>query len=173
MEQSPNAKRYGQSPNAKRYLKMLMSGIKSRQRKKWKTCRVDFDERYLCKLLDLQGGKCAQLKTDLTFIRNNATDREASRNPYNASVDRIDSSKPYSRDNIQIVSTMYQIAKSDWADSLLHSTFNIEPPAVMDKAALTELTVQERFIQGFDINSLDIYKHSPANLQSPPNYKIM
>ena len=66
---------------------------------------------------DEQGGKCPYTGWDLD-IRAQSRSAKAEKikmyHPKRASLDRIDSSKPYTKDNIQFVSLMAQYAKNTW-----------------------------------------------------------
>ena len=60
----------------------------------------------------ISGGKCE--KTGITFdcqILPGST-----RNPWTPSPDRIDPSRPYTKDNVQWVCAMYNFAKQEWTD---------------------------------------------------------
>lgn len=112
------------------YLHLLMNQIRYRNNK-WPAFlrNLDFGVDYLELLWDLQDGHCAKLKNvKLTWLRNNL--RDTSRNPFNASVDRIDNDRPYSRDNIQLVCVLYQIAKNEWRESLVESLFSLHSPPI-------------------------------------------
>lgn len=86
-----------------------LRNIRRRQRDSELTLR-DLKERW-----DYQKGQCPFTGWQLL----NPIDSRRSRLPHTidrASVDRIDSSKPYTKDNIQFVSMMAQFAKNSWSD---------------------------------------------------------
>jgi hypothetical protein len=70
-----------------------------------------------------QNGKCVYTNVDL--VLPNSNEYKATNKNYKASIDRIDSSKPYSLENIQFVSLTVNNLKSDMIDSELHEFFNI------------------------------------------------
>ena len=61
----------------------------------------------------LYSGICA--KTDLPF----EFDTSFKKNPFKPSIDRIDSSKGYTKDNCQLVCWAYNIAKFMWPESVV------------------------------------------------------
>lgn len=71
----------------------------------------------LKKQWEKQNGKCPYTGWKLKTPKN--TRESLPRTPDRASLDRIDSSKPYTKDNIQFVSLMAQYAKNTWDDQEL------------------------------------------------------
>lgn len=69
----------------------------------------------LKELWERQGGICPYTGWKLILPTNTGQWLEYS--PDRASVDRIDNSKGYIKDNIQFVALMYQSAKNSWSDS--------------------------------------------------------
>ena len=53
-------------------------------------------------------------RTGLPFSNN--LDLTASKDPFAPSLDRINPGKGYTQDNVQVVCTVYMLAKSDWGD---------------------------------------------------------
>lgn len=53
-------------------------------------------------------------RTGIPFSDN--LDLTASKDPFAPSLDRIDPAKGYTKDNVQVVCTIYNLAKSDWGD---------------------------------------------------------
>ncbi len=117
------------NPDCKFYCNTICSGNivlddeKSDLRFVWKECeraakRKDRDFNitidYLEQLWKKQDGKCPFTGKEL-IIKKSARDK-MSRAPDRLSIDRIDSSKGYVIDNIQLVSMMFNFAKSDWKD---------------------------------------------------------
>lgn len=68
---------------------------------------VDITKEYLHELWDKQKGRCAMSNIQMTYISN------CGRIPTNVSVDRIDSSKGYTKDNVQLVCMAINQMKSD------------------------------------------------------------
>ena len=80
-------------------------GIKDRA--KSKNYVIDFDWTFLKETWENQKGLCAISKIEMTFIMNNG------RVPTNVSVDKTDSTKKYSKNNIQLVCMAVNQMKSD------------------------------------------------------------
>jgi hypothetical protein len=68
-----------------------------------------------------QKGRCPYTGWKLKNLINMCHNNQLPRTPDRASVDRIDSSKPYTKDNIQFVSLMAQLAKNIWPENELLS----------------------------------------------------
>ncbi|MCP3686752.1 MAG: hypothetical protein GY861_29285 [bacterium] len=82
--------------------KLLNSALK---RAETKNLEYNIDKEWLCK--QLESGKCC--KTDIEFVYEYNS-------PYAPSIDRIDSSKGYTKNNCQIVCKIYNFAKNVWTD---------------------------------------------------------
>lgn len=68
-------------------------------------------------VLDNQDGKCIYSDVDLIFLTSSQHNRKIKIEPYyQASVDRIDSSKGYTKDNVQLVSVACNRAKNIMSD---------------------------------------------------------
>ncbi len=78
-----------------------------RERAKKNGWIVDFDKDYLLELWEKQNHLCALTKIEMTALLFNG------RTPTNMSVDRIDSTKGYTKDNIQLVCMAVNQMKSD------------------------------------------------------------
>lgn len=63
-------------------------------------------------LLAIEGGSCAQTGLPFDF----AAGTSKSRNPWTPVPDRIDSTLPYTKSNVQWVCNMYNAAKQSWTD---------------------------------------------------------
>lgn len=87
-------------------------GILERAAKKNLECSITLD--YLRELWCKQNGLCAISNIPMTYIFNNG------RIPTNISVDRIDSSRGYTRDNIQLVCMAVNQMKSDLDDNTFY-----------------------------------------------------
>ena len=81
----------------------MLKSAYSRAVKKNITFKLDRD--WLDKKLEI--GMCC--KTNISFIYE-------FNSPYTPSIDRIDSSKGYTKENCQIVCKMYNFAKNMWTD---------------------------------------------------------
>jgi len=68
-----------------------------------------------------QKGRCPYTGWKLKNLINMSPKNQLSKTIDRASVDRIDSSKPYTKDNIQFVSLMAQLAKNIWSENDLLS----------------------------------------------------
>lgn len=76
---------------------------------------IDIDTEFLEELWVKQNGCCA--KTGNKFVLE--TNGLANKSPYNPSVDRIDNTKGYTKDNVQLVTYHYNIAKSTYTEEQL------------------------------------------------------
>lgn len=83
------------------YQRLKNCVTRSKLRKKWQN---DLDDEFLHSIWEKQDGKCALTGRELTYEANH---------PFTASIDRIDSSKGYLRDNVQLVGKVINIMKSD------------------------------------------------------------
>ena len=86
-------------------------------RAKEKNYAFDLTADFLQELFDTTNGKCQQ--TGLDFDMTLGTKKN--RNPLRPSVDRIDSSKGYTKDNVRVVLTLVNIAKSDFDDTVVNT----------------------------------------------------
>jgi hypothetical protein len=71
---------------------------------------------YLVELWDRQGGKCPFSGVDLVLKTYKEKGPTA---PYTASLDRIDSSRPYEEGNVRFVSTIANLAMNTWGEQEL------------------------------------------------------
>ena len=67
---------------------------------------------------DLQEGKCPICGVKL-ILKTNSNKKNVTCNPYQASLDRVDSDKPYEKGNIRFVSLMANYAKNNFTDEQL------------------------------------------------------
>lgn len=94
--------------NNKALIYKLKQALKGTQRRsKVKNCYTDLTYEYLRYLWDKQNGKCALTGIDMTY-----TFYEGRINT-NLSVDRIDSTKGYTKDNVQLVCMAVNQMKND------------------------------------------------------------
>lgn len=98
---------YQRGLSAENYLKYALRDAKSRA--KYLKRDFDIDLNFLISLYKKQNGLCAISKELLTW--NSGTGRH--KNPYNISIDRIDSSKGYTKENVQIVCYMVNLMKNN------------------------------------------------------------
>lgn len=89
----------------KQTLKYVYCNAKSRAKKKNKHFDITLD--FLYSLLEKQEYKCLMTGIPLEASRGG-------KEPYVVSIDRIDSSKGYTKDNIALVSTIYNICKNKY-----------------------------------------------------------
>lgn len=87
----------------------------------WHSCRggakrkgliFDITRDDICDLLKSQEYKCA----GSGMVFNFSTESSSSRRPFAMSVDRINSEDGYHRNNIQITTVIFNLAKADWED---------------------------------------------------------
>ena len=108
----------------------FMGGVSSRMREKGMLDLIDFDKKDLKELWDTQGGICPI--SGVHMILDTATGRATKRmpkNPYKASLDRIDSSKPYIKNNIQFVCMAINFMKNEFGnDEIIEFVLNTRHP---------------------------------------------
>jgi len=85
----------------------------ARRRAQMRDLEFELTLEYLEDLLNKQQGNCALTGRQMTHCSN----PEGSRNPFNMSIDRIDSSGGYTKGNVQWICTWIQGAKSDWKET--------------------------------------------------------
>ena len=87
------------------WAKSLLARAKTRSRNK----KIDFDldENFILYLLDEQNNKCAISGVDISFD----SDYSGRIDQYRGSIDRVDSSLGYTKDNVQIVCAQINIMK--------------------------------------------------------------
>lgn len=102
---SRNQKTCHHAGGADYHLSYIMRGTRQRARKAGLECEIDTE--FLKILLKKQTGLCAITKVPLTFTKG------LGHAPTNASIDRIDPTKGYIKDNIQLVAYRVNIMKSN------------------------------------------------------------
>lgn len=94
-----------------KHLAILINGCKSRlnhsKSKSYRGITLDIDYKFLCELYNRQNGKCAISGLPMTYNVG------AGRNHYNISIDRIDSTKGYTKDNVQLVCVQVNMMKAE------------------------------------------------------------
>jgi hypothetical protein len=88
-------------------LKAVFWGCKSRAKRLNRECNLT--QEYLLEMLKKQKGKCAATGI---LMKPSAQATTKNKDPFTISIDRIDSSKGYIEGNVQLVCTMYNMAKN-------------------------------------------------------------
>lgn len=86
-------------------------------RSKAKGYNYDLTPDYIQGLFDSCQGVCAQ--TGIAFDMTLGTKGKGKRNPLRPSVDRIDSTRGYVKDNVRIVLSIVNTMKADWPDDIV------------------------------------------------------
>lgn len=94
------------SNNFNFFIKKIYNSMRYRSKKYSQD--IDFDIQYLIDLYNFQNGKCAISGIEMTFLIG-----EYIKIPTNISIDRIDSSKGYIKDNIHLVCTIINTMKNN------------------------------------------------------------
>lgn len=94
----------------KGFIKNSLNCARRRAKQYGREFDLSYDE--VKSVYDRQGGKCAFSGKLLTHQSDDT--KKTSRNPFNMSLDRIDSSKGYTKENVQWICVWLQITKSDW-----------------------------------------------------------
>ena len=97
------------------YINKLYLCIKHNLKKRAKKLEFDITKDDIKTLYHAQNGLCALTGKPLTHYAYRS-DNSQTKNYWNISVDRIDPSKGYVRDNIQIVGVIVNIMKTDLSD---------------------------------------------------------
>lgn len=94
-----------------KHLAILINGCRSRinhsKSKSYKRITLDIDYKFLYELYQKQQGKCAISGLPMTYYVGSG------RNHYNISIDRIDSTKGYTKDNVQLVCAQVNMMKAE------------------------------------------------------------
>lgn len=77
----------------------------------------DLDLSFLKVLWEKQYGKCAVTGLDLQVKNVHTKKQKTNKNPYQASLDRIDNNKGYIKGNVRFVCLMFNIARNDFSDN--------------------------------------------------------
>lgn len=85
----------------------------ARGRAKCKNLPIDIDLEYLIDLHEQQNGKCKLTKIEFTF--NTRQDGQHF-NPFNPSIDKIDSKKGYTKDNIRLVCVIVNLSLNEFGE---------------------------------------------------------
>ena len=92
-------------------LSTITAGCKNRARRKGYECDIDY--KYMLWLLDQQSGRCAITGV---VLESSAANTKTYSNPWTISVDRIDNTRGYTKDNVRLVTYMYNTCKGQWTD---------------------------------------------------------
>ena len=96
-----------------RYMKRLYNQIIHNAKKRAKQIDVKITIDDIKELYDKQDGKCAITGEELTHLTYTIKGNQHIINEWNISVDRIDSNKDYTKDNIQLVGAIVNRMKTD------------------------------------------------------------
>ena len=99
-----------------RFLRANLSRARNRGKKTWE---VDVSEYELYEIGDNQNWKCAITGDDLQFVRGGTKWRNYWCNPYSCSIDRIDPTRGYYVDNVQLLTHRANIWKSNFTNEEL------------------------------------------------------
>ena len=100
----------------------------ARGRAKDKNLPIDIDLDFLLNLYEQQKGKCKLTDIDFTFETNKEKTRKFL--PFNPSLDKIDSSKGYTKENVRLVCTIVNLALNHFGED----TFKIMCQAYINKS---------------------------------------
>jgi hypothetical protein len=77
----------------------------------------NLDLPYLKEIWHMQNGKCAVTGIDLNVKFIHTKNQRTDKNPYQASLDRIDNNKGYIKGNVRFVCLMFNIARNNFSDT--------------------------------------------------------
>jgi len=92
---------------------IIKDSVKRARKNSW---QYDIDKEYMLELWEAQEGKCAISGVSLQM----SSWSQANKNPYRASLDRIDNSKGYVIGNVRLVTHWINNAKSTWSDAVFY-----------------------------------------------------
>ena len=108
--QNDRMKKYYNSGGIERYFQVLFNDLK--QHADTRKIDIKISLKYVKDLYTKQKGLCALSGIKMTSLRYQ-TNIKRNRNLYNISVNRIDSSQPYTENNIQLVCSIFKTLKRD------------------------------------------------------------
>lgn len=106
--------RVKQSSSVRGRLKTLLSSAKGRALKKGLDYELSYD--WLFEQYKKQEGKCLLTGIPLEFCVN--ADKSRRYQPFSPSLDRIDPSKGYTKENVRLVCTAINVAMNEWGEEL-------------------------------------------------------
>jgi hypothetical protein len=92
---------------------IIKDSVKRARKNSW---QYDIDKEYMLELWEAQEGKCAISGVSL----QTSSWSQANKNPYRASLDRIDNSRGYVIGNVRLVTHWINNAKSTWSDVVFY-----------------------------------------------------
>jgi len=93
-------------------LSYTAKGAICRAKKHGMPCNITTD--FIVGLLRKQNCSCA--RTGISFVLNDTGRQVGARSPWSASIDQINPSEGYTKDNVQLVCLMYNMCKNTWTD---------------------------------------------------------
>jgi hypothetical protein len=106
-----NVKLFYDSPKLGAARKLMKRAVERSKLKKWPA--PDFDENFL--LEKIENGFCEITGIEFIIPDEKSILYSHARSPWIPSLDRIDSSKPYTKDNVQMVIYMYNACKGKFS----------------------------------------------------------
>lgn len=140
-------------------IKKALLAAKQRARKYNRELNITFDD--ALKIYNSQNGKCAISGETLTTMIG---DGKGTKTHSNMSLDRIDSSKGYSIDNVQWVAIWIQIAKSDWNQNDFESWIVTAADFIKNKPVKAELKSEILDKDTFPYKKFNVTKEELFNL---------
>ena len=95
--------------------KLVACLVLARKRAEDKGLGIDIDISYLMEMYDKQAGKCSL--TDISFVFY-VSNEDSRTHPFSPSVDRIDSRKGYTKDNVRLVIWGINLAMGEWGETI-------------------------------------------------------
>jgi hypothetical protein len=99
----------GQSIRGRLYT--LLNAAQGRAKKN--NLHIDIDLNFLLNLYEQQQGKCKLTNIEFTFINRSSGNNF---NPFNPSIDKIDATKGYTKDNVRLVCTIVNLALNTFGE---------------------------------------------------------
>ncbi len=99
------------SPRLRHTIRTMINMARTRAKERGMPFDISHDD--IIEKLEAQGGLCALSKTEFDISAAEA----GKRRKLNMSIDRIDSTGGYTRDNIRITSVMVNMARLNWSDA--------------------------------------------------------
>lgn len=101
------------------YLSLITNNIQNAKRRNKYECEIDIE--YMLELYKLQEGKCAISGIEMTWgFEDNREAGKQYRKPFNLSVDRVDSTKGYTKDNVILICNIVNFFKNNYDICLMY-----------------------------------------------------